>query len=162
LGREFLHLPAERTRLRLYLQSLRPRDWLANLTVFLPVNLAGCVNQALVPVLACCVALCLVTSGFALARPLLGRHSGGRSGAGSSSPPIPIAHATLVTMALIPAGLGVGTGAGALAALVVLIVVTVNLADERAGGRHPTLLGVMNTLLRLGAGVIAAGLTGLT
>jgi hypothetical protein len=67
-----------------------------------------------------------------------------------------------VTMALIPAGLGVGTGAGALAALVVLIVVTVNLADERAGGRHPTLLGVMNTLLRLGAGVIAAGLTGLT
>jgi hypothetical protein len=67
LGREFLHLPAERTRLRLYLQSLRPRDWLANLTVFLPVNLAGCVNQALVPVLACCVALCLVTSGFALA-----------------------------------------------------------------------------------------------
>jgi phosphoserine phosphatase len=162
LGCPVEHLPTPRVPARCYLKALQPRDWLVNLTIFLPLLVPGLTERAYVPVITGFVAFCLVASGLALVRPLLDRHAVGAGkdgGAGQPRPGIPIAHATLLGMALIPAGVGLGLAAGVLPSLVLAVFAAINLAEARAGRRRAGALGVVNTALRLGAGALAAGLT---
>lgn len=143
LGCEVEHLETTKVPASAYLRAIRPQDWLLNLAVFLPLlGTAGVAVAQFAAALVVFVALGLVTSASAVARPLLWRQAGGME------PEIPITHGTLLWFLLNLTGLALAATAGpwlagislALAAAGYLIV------------RSPVLLAAVRVGLALAAG----------
>jgi phosphoserine phosphatase len=147
LGPPVEHLEARQRRPTDYLRALGLREGLLNLLVLVPLVLSMGAPFTGAVVIAF-FAFVLVTSGLAVARPFLRRQS---------RADIPISHATMLALFLIPAGLLLSLFAGVGVALLLAAFVLLYLAVDRGRRRYPMFIAVIGGGLRLIAGALAAG-----
>ncbi|WP_296478066.1 haloacid dehalogenase-like hydrolase [Roseinatronobacter sp.] len=157
LGCEVEHLSARQSSVADWVMALGPREWGLNLLVFVPLLFAlPLSSQAIWGLMISYLALSLVTSGEALARPLLQRQS-----PAVERPPmhtIPIFEATFVCFLL--TALGVAVAAFFSAPLVVVLIVLIGAVGVLTANKSVQIsfsFGILRNLLRFAVGLLSVG-----